>query len=84
MADDSALRNAAFREVQRLKANGRIARALSTLMALQAGLPPLDFGSITGKATKGYFAAIQRGMDRDYQPMERLFAVIIERSLAGT
>jgi predicted nuclease of predicted toxin-antitoxin system len=31
--------------------NGRIARALSTVMGLQAGLPPLDFRSITGKAT---------------------------------
>lgn len=28
--------------------------------------------------------AIQRGMDRDYRPMERLFEAIIERSLAGT
>jgi len=64
--------------------NGRIARALSTLMGLQAGLPPLDFGSITGKATKDYFMAIQRGMDRDYRLMERLFEAIIERSAAGT
>jgi cell filamentation protein len=64
--------------------NGRIARALSTLMGLQAGLPPLDFGSITGKATKDYFMAIQRGMDRDYRLMERLFEAIIERSVAGT
>jgi cell filamentation protein len=64
--------------------NGRIARALSTVMGLQAGLPPLDFGSITGKATKDYFAAIQRGMDREYRLMETLFETIIERSLAGT
>jgi cell filamentation protein len=64
--------------------NGRIARALSTLMGLQAGLPPLDFGSITGKATKNYFMAIQRGMDRDYRLMEKLFETIIERSLAAT
>jgi cell filamentation protein len=64
--------------------NGRIARALSTLMGLQAGLPPLDFGSITGKATKDYFMAIQRGMDRDYRLMDKLFETIIERSLAGT
>ena len=63
--------------------NGRIARALSTLMALQAGLPLLDFAWITGKATRGYFAAIQRGMDRDYRPMELLFAGIIERSLTA-
>jgi hypothetical protein len=53
-------------------------------MGLQAGLPPLDFGSITGKATKNYFMAIQRGMDRDYRLMEKLFETIIERSLAAT
>lgn len=29
--------------------NGRAARLLSVLMALQAGLPPLDFGGIKGK-----------------------------------
>jgi hypothetical protein len=29
-----------------------------------------------------YFAAVQSGLDRNYQPMERLFAEIIERSLA--
>lgn len=63
--------------------NGRIARALSTLMALQAGLPPLDFTSITGKGRNAYFAAVQAGMDRNYQPMERLFAGIIGRSLAA-
>ncbi|MGH6886882.1 MAG: hypothetical protein ACREGK_12505 [Geminicoccales bacterium] len=53
-------------------------------MGLQAGLPPLDFGSITGRAAKDYFVAIQRGMDRDYRLMEQLFEAIIERSLAGT
>jgi cell filamentation protein len=63
--------------------NGRIARALSTLMALQAGLPPLDFTSITGRGRNAYFAAVQAGMDRDYRPMERLFAGIIGRSLAA-
>jgi len=30
--------------------NGRIARVLATLMALQAGLPPLDFSLIAGRA----------------------------------
>lgn len=37
--------------------NGRVARILSTLMALQAGLPPLDFGGIKGKA--GIFCSCQ-------------------------
>ena len=60
--------------------NGRVARILSTLMALQAGLPLLDFGLITVERKKEYFAAIQTGLDKDYQQMEKLFSEIIERS----
>ncbi len=64
--------------------NGRIARVLATLMALQAGLPPLDFTSIAGKGRKAYFAAVQAGMDRNYRPMEGLFGEIIDRTLAAS
>lgn len=63
--------------------NGRVARILSTLMALQAGLPLLDFGLITVERKKEYFAAIQTGLDKDYQQMEKLFSEIIERSDVG-
>ena len=63
--------------------NGRIARAFSTLMALQADLPVLDFSPIAGKRKTEYFAAIQAGMDRNYAPMARIFEELIERSLAG-
>jgi len=61
--------------------NGRVARILSTLMASQAGLPILDFSDIIGKKRKEYFSAINRGMDRDYKPMEKIFRRIIERTL---
>ena len=64
--------------------NGRVARVLSTLMALQAGLPLLDFGRIAGEEKQAYFAAVRAGLDRNYKPMERLFAEIIERSLAAS
>lgn len=64
--------------------NGRVARALSILMALQAGLPLLDFSLIAGRRKKDYFAAIQAGMDRNYEPMEGIFAEIIDRSLAAS
>ena len=60
--------------------NGRLARALSTLMALQAGLPLLDFGAMTGKGKNAYIAAIQAGLDKDYAPMEKLLEEIIEQS----
>lgn len=64
--------------------NGRIARVLSTLMALQAALPLFDFSPIAGRGTKAYFVAIQAGLDRNYAPMERIFAEIIERSVAAS
>jgi cell filamentation protein len=49
-------------------------------MALQAGLPILDFGAITGKGKNAYIAAIQAGLDKDYAPMEKLLEKIIEQS----
>ena len=64
--------------------NGRTARIISILMALQAGLPLLDFSVIAEEKKPDYFAAVQAGLDRNYQPMERLFAEIIERSLAAS
>jgi cell filamentation protein len=64
--------------------NGRIARLLSTLMALQAGLPLLDFSPIAEERKPEYFAAVQAGLNRNYQPMEKIFAEIIERSLAAS
>jgi len=61
--------------------NGRVARILSILMALQAGLPPLDFGGIKGKRKEEYFAAVQRGLDKDYTPMKEIFTSVIYRTL---
>ncbi len=61
--------------------NGRLARLLAILMALQAGLPPLDFGGIKGGMRKEYFKAVQDGMGRDYRAMERILSGVIDRSL---
>jgi cell filamentation protein len=60
--------------------NGRLGRLLATLMALQSGLPLLDFSDMAGVRKEEYFAAVQAGLDRDYGPMTRLFADVIERS----
>lgn len=49
-------------------------------MALQAGLPLLDFSVMTGTGKTAYIAAIQAGFDRHYVPMERLFGEVIEQS----
>lgn len=61
--------------------NGRIARLLSVLMALQAGLPPLDFSELQGAKREAYFAAVRAGMDRDYQPMVKIFTEVIDLTL---
>ena len=64
--------------------NGRLARALSTLMALQAGLPLLDFSLMAGTGKTAYIAAIQAGLDKDYVPMESLFGEVIEQSRSSS
>ena len=61
--------------------NGRVARLLATLMALQGGLPPLDFSGLKGRKRKDYFAAIQMGLDRDYKTMEAIFNDVILKTL---
>ena len=60
--------------------NGRVSRLLSTLMALQAGLPLLDFSGIKGKQRKAYFAAVQAGMSRNYAPMAQVFRKVVAAS----
>lgn len=63
--------------------NGRLARALSTLMALQAGFPPLDFSPIEkGRGKQAYFRAVQAGMDKNCTPMKEIFRRVIEKSLS--
>ena len=62
--------------------NGCLGCMLATLMALQAGLPILDFGLLDGERQEEYCAAVGVGIDRDYQPMKLLFGDIIEMSLA--
>lgn len=61
--------------------NGRVARLLSVLMALQAGLPFLDFAVIADARKAEYFAAVQAGMNRNYAPMSALFAAIIQMTI---
>jgi cell filamentation protein len=57
--------------------NGRIARLLSTLMALQAGLPLLDFSLISELKKRKYITAVHAGMSRNYQIMDTIFSEII-------
>jgi len=60
--------------------NGRLSRLLSQLMALQAGLPLLNFSVIKGKQREAYFAAVRAGMERDYAPMIEVFRKVVKAS----
>jgi cell filamentation protein len=57
--------------------NGRLARLLALLMALQAGLPPLDFSPMTGRGKRVYIAGIHRAMNRDYASLTATMARVI-------
>ncbi|MBU9889815.1 MAG: Fic family protein [Candidatus Omnitrophica bacterium] len=61
--------------------NGRLARMLSVLMALQAGLPGLDFSGIRGGKKAAYFAAVRAGLDKDYAAMTAIFRDIVKRTI---
>jgi hypothetical protein len=54
--------------------NGRLARLLALLMALQADLPPLDFSPMTGRGKRVYIAGIHRAMNRDYASLTATMA----------
>ena len=60
--------------------NGRLARLLNTMMALQAGLPLLDFDGIRGVAKRRYIASIHAAQGNDYIPLERVFAAVLRRT----
>jgi cell filamentation protein len=60
--------------------NGRCARLLAWLMALQAGWPPLDFSPLSGRGKAHYFAAIHAALGRDYVPLEDCFSRVLMRT----
>ncbi len=58
--------------------NGRLGRLLSTLMAAQAGLPPLSFKIIKRAKRKQYIAAVQASLNKNYEPMKEIFRLIVK------
>lgn len=60
--------------------NGRLARVLNSLMALQAGWPPLDYGGIRGRKKREHIGAIHAALSRNYSPMEAIFRDVLRRS----
>ncbi len=68
--------------IQFREGNGRAARLLADLMAMQANYYPLDYTGISkGKQRKAYFRAVQEGMNRNYRPMIEIFDRVISRTL---
>ncbi len=64
--------------------NGRLARWLADLMALQAGLPTLTYG-FTGRGAKArkeqYLHAVKEGYLKNYDALTRVFLEAFERRL---
>lgn len=59
--------------------NGRLSRVLATLMALQAGLPMLRFALLSENRPE-YFSAIQHGHAGNYEPIKRIFSLVLQAS----
>jgi len=54
-----------------------VSRLLADVMAVQAGREPLDYSSWE-KNKAAYVAAIQKGMERDYEPMKHWVRLAME------
>jgi cell filamentation protein len=60
--------------------NGRCARLLAWLMAMQAGWPTLDFGPMAGRGKTAYIAAIHAAFAGNYVPLETCFRAVMRRT----
>jgi cell filamentation protein len=66
--------------------NGRLARWVADLMALQAGLPAPDYGFVGRNGPKRravYLEAVTRGYIKDYGLLTAFFVEALERRLRG-
>ncbi len=61
--------------------NGRLARLFANLMALQAGLPFLDFTTLVEERIF-YIVGIQEGLEGRYERLTGLFKTVIQKTLA--
>jgi cell filamentation protein len=88
LSDDELIRGLAVCHVELVlihpfrDGNGRIARVLATVMALQAGHPPLDFTNLDQEKRR-YIAAIHAGMEMNYEPMGVIFREILSNAKSG-
>jgi len=61
--------------------NGRVAQLMGNWVALQAGLPTINYGiDDDSDAKDAYIVALQRGYQQDYAPLEQFVRDGLERS----
>jgi cell filamentation protein len=59
-----------------VEGNGRLARLLADVMAVQAGYEPLDYSAWDADRER-YFAAVRDAMARNYDEMQRLVSLAL-------
>lgn len=63
--------------------NGRTARLLANLMAMQANKPPINYTPIdlteNPQGFEQYILAIHAGMDGNYKPIQHIFEMLLEQ-----
>jgi cell filamentation protein len=65
--------------------NGRTARLLADLMAMQANRPSLNYAAIdqtnNQQGFEDYILAIHAGLGGDYVPIQRIFEILLKQSI---
>lgn len=65
--------------------NGRTARLLADLMAIQAKRPPINYSAIdqtqNPEGFSQYILSIHAGVSENYLPIQRIFKMLIEASI---
>jgi hypothetical protein len=62
--------------------HGRAVRSDGREPPNRVRIPLLDFSLVAEEQKKEYIAAVQAGLDKNFKPMEMIFAAIIERTVA--
>jgi cell filamentation protein len=61
--------------------NGRVARLIADLMAMQANRPPLNFKYIDSENSKGfkeYIVSIHAGLNKNYTPIQDIIKILLK------
>ncbi|EKD74382.1 MAG: hypothetical protein ACD_44C00473G0001 [uncultured bacterium] len=65
--------------------NGRVARLLADLMAMQAKMPPLNYSpidqTVNQQGFEEYILAIHAGVGGNYAPIQNIFKVLLEKTV---